>query len=119
MTLAEQIAWYIMAEGTQNTLNGSWFAYFSKIDKVFEITLSENTELIFAIEDAFNSKIVADYETDLDDKYFCVYYYACYCPNFVDEFGEFFEEDLGLPNDKETAKLLRLWKGEKIDEVCL
>ena len=75
---AQTIAEYMTDEGCEFTHSGNWHFDFSEINKAFGVSLPSDKEMLDAIVDAFDRKVVSDVDTTED---FDLMFYMAYCPN--------------------------------------
>ena len=86
--LAQEIANYLIKEGTENTSNGSWVVYFNEIEDEFDVDVDQ--ELVNRVVDSLNPEIVAD--VIADDFGFDMIFYLDYCPNIEEAIRREVEE---------------------------
>ena len=86
MATFQEIADYITDVGTTNTSNGSYYVYFSDIEKHFNLPIGWVKVNAEDIEECFDWDVVA--ECDIDDESFGMYFnlhYVCEkCATYID-----------------------------------
>ena len=88
--LAQTIAEYMTAEGTEMTRSGSYIFCFDEINQLFGTSLPDDANMVEQITDALDPNIVADADTT---EGFDLVFYLDYCPNVEEPVSD----DLPVP----------------------
>ena len=96
-TLADAIAWFMLAEGSMSTNNGSWCFDFDELHDLFGIDLYTDPEMVAAILASLNkidgaNGILYHEATYVDGYSFSLNFALAFCPGAEDECQKEWEE---------------------------
>ena len=91
--LAKVLAFWMEANGTLNTDNGSWVFYFEELDEKFGTALEEDPEMVQMIKDALDPEIVSIDSDTVHDDCFDLNFWTMWCPDVWDECQREWDDD--------------------------
>ncbi len=102
---------YIIADGTQNTSEGSWVIYFDELEKQTGLNVEFNSIVLDTLERMLSERPEVA-ELAVDESCFDVCYYLDYCPNVAHQPEEISErsEPAAAPIPKLKDLLHTLWE---------